>query len=71
MLHILGLLQPQHDLRHSAATLLLVKGVPERVVMEILGHSQLSQTMRYSHVLPQLQQEAARKLDELLSGEIG
>jgi integrase len=60
-----------HDLRHSAATLLLVKGVPERVVMEILGHSQLSQTMRYSHVLPQLQQEAARKLDELLTGEIG
>jgi integrase len=60
-----------HDLRHSAATLVLVKGVAERVVMEILGHSQLSQTMRYSHVIPQLQQEAARKLDELLTGEIG
>jgi hypothetical protein len=29
----------------------------------------LSQTMRYSHVIPQLQQEAARKLDELLTGE--
>lgn len=58
-----------HDLRHSAATLLLVKGVAERVVMEILGHSQLSQTMRYSHVIPQMQQEAARKLDELLTGE--
>jgi integrase len=60
-----------HDLRHSAATLLLAKGVPERVVMEILGHSQLSQTMRYSHVIPKLQQEAARKLDELLTGEMG
>jgi site-specific recombinase XerD len=60
-----------HDQRHSAATLLLVKGVAERVVMEILGHSQLSQTMRYSHVIPQLQHEAARKLDELLTGERG
>lgn len=59
-----------HDLRHGAATLLLAKGVTERVVMEILGHSQLSQTMRYSHVIPRLQQEAERKLDELLTGEI-
>ncbi len=39
--------------------------------MEILGHSQLSQTMRYSHAIPRLQQEAARKLDELLTGETG
>ena len=35
--------------------------------MEILGHSQISLTMNtYSHVIPQLQQEAASKLDALL-----
>ncbi|HCF99021.1 MAG TPA: hypothetical protein DEV93_00590 [Chloroflexi bacterium] len=42
-----------HDLRHSCATLLLVQNVAPRVVMEILGHSQISLTMNtYSHVLP-------------------
>jgi integrase len=38
--------------------------------MEILGHSQISLTMNtYSHVVPTLQQEAARRIDEILSGE--
>ena len=56
-----------HDLRHSAATLLMLQGVSARVVMETLGHSQLSQTARYSHVLPQLQREAARAMDAVLT----
>jgi integrase len=57
-----------HDLRHSAATFLLVQGVPMRVVMEILGHSQMSTTSdRYSHVVPELQREAAARMDALLS----
>jgi integrase len=56
-----------HDLRHSCATLLLVQGVAPRVVMEILGHSQISLTMNtYSHVLPALQREAAARLEALL-----
>jgi integrase len=56
-----------HDLRHSAATLLLSMGVPARVVQEILGHSTFSTTMdRYSHVLPSMQQEAMKKMDDLL-----
>jgi integrase len=42
-----------HDARHTAATLLLAQGVDQRVVMEILGHSQISMTTRYTHVLPQ------------------
>ena len=59
-----------HDLRHTAASLLLVQGVQPRVVMEILGHSQISLTMNtYSHVMPVLQEEAARKMDEILCGE--
>ena len=53
-----------HDLRHSAATLLLSMGVPAKVVQEILGHSTFGTTMnRYSHVLPTMQQEAMDKMD--------
>ncbi len=49
------------------ATLLLVQRVQARVVMELLGHSQISLTMNtYSHVLPGLQTAAAAQLDELL-----
>jgi len=45
----------------------LVQGVHPRIVMETLGHSQISLTMdTYSHVLPALQQEAARQMDSLL-----
>ena len=44
-----------HDLRHTAASLLLAQGVAARVVMEILGNSQISITMNtYTHVDPQL-----------------
>ena len=45
-----------HDLRHSAATLLLSLGVHPKVVQELLGHTQISMTMDiYSHVLPSMQ----------------
>jgi integrase len=58
------------DLRHTCATLLLVEGVYPRVVMEILGHSQISLTMNtYSHVVPTLQKDAANRMDEMLSWE--
>ena len=58
-----------HDLRHTAASLLLVQGVAPRVVMETLGHSQISLTMdTYSHVMPVLQREAADKMEAILSG---
>jgi len=53
-----------HDLRHSAATLLLSMGVPMKVVQEILGHSTFNVTANlYSHVLPTMQQEAMSKMD--------
>jgi integrase len=55
-----------HDLRHSAATLLFAQGVHPRTVMEILGHKDLSTTMRiYGHVVDRMKQEAAAKMDEL------
>ena len=58
-----------HDLRHSAATLLLSMDVNAKVVQEILGHSNISMTMdTYSHVLPSMQREAMGKWEnELLS----
>ena len=57
-----------HDLRHTAATLLLQEGVHPKVVQELLGHSQISVTMdTYSHVLPTLQQDAAQKMNKIIS----
>lgn len=56
-----------HDLRHSCATLLLVQGVSPRVVMEVLGHSEIAITMNaYSHVVPELQREAAQRMQAIL-----
>jgi len=56
-----------HDARHTAATLLLQQGVPARVVMEILGHSQISLTLgTYSHVVPELAHEAAERMGDAL-----
>src|SRR5262249_43866993 len=57
-----------HDLRHSAASLLLAQGVPPRVVMEVLGHSQIGVTMNtYSHVVPALVDAAAAAVDRVLA----
>jgi integrase len=57
-----------HDLRHSAATIMLSNGVPMKVVQEILGHSNFSTTANvYAHVLPAMQKEAAAKMDELFA----
>ncbi|MDQ2905467.1 MAG: site-specific integrase [Chloroflexota bacterium] len=56
-----------HDLRHSAATILLSLGVHPKVVQELLGHNQISMTMDiYSHVLPGMQRDAMAKLNDAL-----
>ncbi|OKK18810.1 hypothetical protein AMK09_18015 [Streptomyces sp. CB02488] len=48
-----------HDARHGCATLLTAAGVAPRVVMEILGHSQIAATMNiYAHVVQDTQREA-------------
>ena len=58
-----------HDARHTAATLLLTQGVPARVAMQILGHSQISLTLgTYSHVVPELATEAAQRVGSALWG---
>lgn len=56
-----------HDLRHTAATLLLSAGIHPKVVQEMLGHSQINLTLdTYSHVLPSMQKEASQKMNGLL-----
>jgi integrase len=58
-----------HDLRHTAATLLLAQGVNAKVVSEMLGHSSIALTLGiYGHVLPHMQQQAAEIMDRLLWG---
>jgi integrase len=57
-----------HDLRHSAATILLSMGVNPKQVQELLGHSQINMTIgEYGHVFPSMQKEIAEKFDDLLS----
>jgi integrase len=57
-----------HDLRHTCATLMIKQSIHPRVVMEILGHSQISTTMNtYGHVLPEVQRDAVNVLDRLFS----
>lgn len=56
-----------HDLRHTHATLLLQQGVHPKVVSERLGHSTIGITMdTYTHVLPNMQKEAAELLEQLI-----
>ncbi len=58
-----------HDLRHSAASLLLAQGTHPRMVMELLGHSQMALTMdTYSHVMPAMMRETAESMDAILAG---
>jgi len=53
-----------HDLRHSAASILLSMGVNPKVIQELLGHSEMSITLgTYSHLFPTMQVEAMGKWD--------
>lgn len=54
-----------HSLRHAHATILLQRGVHPKIVQERLGHSSIATTLDiYSHVVPNLQESAARQFDE-------
>jgi len=55
-----------HDLRYTAASLMLKQGISVKVVQERLGHSDAAMTLNvYSHVIPGMQREAAEKMDEI------
>ena len=60
-----------HDLRHAHATHLLASGVHPKVASERLGHSKVGITLDlYSHVLPNMQMDAASVVDEALKAAI-
>ena len=55
-----------HDLRHTFATFLFRKKVHPKVVQSMLGHSTIAITIdTYSHIIPDIQEEAAKKIDEI------
>lgn len=55
---------PFHDLRHSAATILIGMGLNPLQVQQLLGHSQVSITLGiYGHLFPNMQQGVAEKWD--------
>lgn len=59
-----------YDLRHSCATLLLQAGENVKVVSERLGHASVVLTLDvYSHVIDGMQEQAAAKMDRVLTGE--
>lgn len=58
-----------HDARHTAATVLLVLGVPERAVMGIMGWSSTSMAARYQHVTDQIRGAVAAKVGAAIWGD--
>jgi integrase len=61
-----------YDLRHTHATMLLSEGVNPKVVAERLGHSTIVLTLdTYSHVLPDMQKQAADCIESLLFRRVG
>jgi integrase len=61
-----------HDLRHTAATLMLLNDVNVKVVSERLGHASIQLTLdTYSHVLPTMQQIAAQRMDAFFRRKTG
>jgi integrase len=57
-----------HDLRHTAASLMLNHGVPAIIVSKRLGHAKVSITLDiYGHLMPEMQNEAAEMIDDLIT----
>src|SRR5205085_9525762 len=57
-----------HDARHTAATMLLILGVPERVAMEIMGWSHSAMAARYQHLTGPIREDIAYRVGGLLWG---
>ncbi|HEY6750847.1 MAG TPA: tyrosine-type recombinase/integrase [Rubrobacteraceae bacterium] len=57
-----------HDLRHTCATPLLGRNVNPKILSEMLGHASTAITLdTYSHVLPNMQSDAAKAMEDALS----
>jgi integrase len=56
-----------HDLRHTFASLMLMRGAKPKVISEALGHASVAFTMdTYSHIIEGMQEDAMALLDEVL-----
>jgi len=54
-----------HDARHTHASIMLKQGIHPKIVQERLGHANIAVTLdTYSHVIPGLQEAAAKRFDE-------
>ena len=59
-----------HDLRHSAASLLLAQGISPKMIADLLGHSRIGITMDlYSHILPAMRRDTADAMDQILGSK--
>ena len=57
-----------HDLRHSAAAILIAQGVSAKAISDLLGHSAASFTLQvYGHLMEETKREVAAKMDAVLS----
>jgi len=60
-----------HDLRHTFASLMLLRGAKPKVISEALGHASVAFTMdAYSHIIDGMQSDAITLLDEVLPAAI-
>jgi integrase len=57
-----------HDARHTAATVLLLLGVPERTAMALMGWSHSAMAARYQHLTAAIQADVAERVGGLLWG---
>ncbi|HEY8207329.1 MAG TPA: tyrosine-type recombinase/integrase [Myxococcaceae bacterium] len=53
-----------HDLRHSYGSHLAMRGVPLKVIQELMGHATIEMTMRYAHLAPEARERAVQQLDQ-------
>ena len=61
-----------HDLRHTFASLALLRGAKSKVISEALGHSLVAFTMdTYSHIISGMQEEMMALLDEVIPAGMG
>ncbi len=61
-----------HDLRHTYASLLIAQGAHPKYIQAQLGHASIQTTLdRYGHLMPDIHQAEARKLDRLVFGDAG
>ena len=58
-----------HDLRHSFASRLVMKGASLKAVQELLGHRDIKMTMRYAHLADDVKKDAVKLLYEDIQNE--